>query len=556
MDQSHRFVNVQHSPIGSFASFTLGHKGPAGGLGVQQGKPADEPIYIGLESRDDPNRFEALPFYDGKARSEADRYVSDTDESPEMDDPMLGDIPGVQTYMFDDDQISRDLTLARDTWVAGDLTFRIVSPVLTVPDAQAQDPDHPALRHATCPAVLVEIEVDNTACDRGRRFFFGFSGNDPYSDLRQIDPADNGGVRGLVQGRLKGIFCNDPTVQGGRAFSIDAIVRPYRGDDNGTFGLGPVGVMFADAPAGKRTTYRFVVAFYNQGVVTTGQDAVYFYTRYFDGIEAVGYYALNHFDQYLEQADTADAILSKATHLNEAQRWQLAHAVHSYYGSTQFLDLGNAPPLTHDGRTPCWVVNEGEYRMMNTFDLTVDMLFFELRMNPWTMRNVLDRFVDRYSYTDTLHFPDGEDFTPPAKLWEILDRFAEFGLPLHVTEFDVNTEDELTQAEYTRDFYLALFAHPSVDSITTWGFWGGKMWIPQAQMWREDWSMKPNAEAFVKLVTDTLHTHETSTTDTEGQATVRGLHGDYTVTVTGDGNTTQADTTLDPDGQTLTVTLD
>ncbi|MEM7624066.1 MAG: glycoside hydrolase family 52 protein [Planctomycetota bacterium] len=413
MQNQNIFYNVQHSPMGAFASFTLGYKGPKGGLGVQQGQPADEPIYIGLESRDDPNRFDALPFYDGKASSEAERYVSDSVASPEMDDPMLGDIPGVQTYLFDDAEIGRELTLARDTWTAGDLTFRIVSPVFEVPDAEADIPDDDdGLKLATCPAVLVEIEIDNTVCDRSRRFFFGFSGNDPYSGFRQIDPADNDGVRGLVQGRLKGLFCNDPTVRGGRAFAIEAIVRPYRGEENGTFGLGPVGVMFGDAPAGQKTTYRFAVAFFNHGVVTTGEDAVYFYTRYFRGLEDAGRYALENFDVYLKHADAADAVLDAATHLNDAQRWQIAHAVHSYYGSTQFLDLGNAPPLTHEGRKPCWVVNEGEYRMMNTFDLTVDMLFFELRMNPWTTRNVLDRFVERYSYTDSLHLPGGKNEHP------------------------------------------------------------------------------------------------------------------------------------------------
>ncbi len=412
MNAADHFYNTQHSPIGAFASLTLGHKGPRGGLGLQQGKPADEPIYIGLESRDDPNRFDALPFYDGKSRSEADRYVSDSDESPEMDDPMLGDIPGVRTYLFDDGQIGRELTLARDTWTAGDLTFRVISPVMTLPDPQVDRPDHDGLKHATCPAVLVELEVDNTACDRARRCYFGFSGSDPYSDLRQIDPADNGGVRGLVQGRLKGIFCQDPSVHGGRAFATEAIVRPYRGEGQGTFGLGPVGLMLADAPAGAKTTYRFAVAFYNHGVVTTGQDAVYFYTRYFENVEAVGRYALQQFDRSLERARQADALLDQATHLNQAQRWQLAQAVHSYYGSTQLLDLGHAPPMTHDGRSPCWVVNEGEYRMMNTFDLTVDMLFYELRMNPWTVRNVLDRFIERYSYTDRLHFPGGENSHP------------------------------------------------------------------------------------------------------------------------------------------------
>jgi hypothetical protein len=74
----------------------------------------------------------------------------------------------------------------------------------------------------------------------------------------------------------------------------------------------------------------------------------------------------------------------------------LAQAVHSYYGSTQFLECGGKP---------LWVVNEGEYRMMNTFDLTVDHLFFELAQNPWVVRNQLDWFVKRYSYTDEVYLP-------------------------------------------------------------------------------------------------------------------------------------------------------
>ncbi|MEL7089292.1 MAG: glycoside hydrolase family 52 protein, partial [Planctomycetota bacterium] len=156
----------------------------------------------------------------------------------------------------------------------------------------------------------------------------------------------------------------------------------------------------------------FAAAFHRDGQVTSGRDAVYFYTRYFDRLESVARNALEHNDDYLEHADAADRVLDEATHLNEAQRWQLAHAVHSYYGSTELLDLGTAPALTHEGRQPCWVVNEGEYRMMNTFDLAVDMLFFELRMNPWTSRNVLDAVAARYQYEDQLHLPGGANEHP------------------------------------------------------------------------------------------------------------------------------------------------
>jgi len=82
--------------------------------------------------------------------------------------------------------------------------------------------------------------------------------------------------------------------------------------------------------------------------------------------------------------------------LSDEQKFMMAHTIRSYYGSSEFLE--------HDGK-PFWVVNEGEYRMMNTFDLIVDQLFFEMKMNPWTVRNELDMFVSRYSYRDKARFP-------------------------------------------------------------------------------------------------------------------------------------------------------
>ena len=43
----------------------------------------------------------------------------------------------------------------------------------------------------------------------------------------------------------------------------------------------------------------------------------------------------------------------------------MAHGTRGYYGSTQMLDVGGEP---------FWVVNEGEYCMMNTLDLAIDYL--------------------------------------------------------------------------------------------------------------------------------------------------------------------------------------
>ncbi len=65
------FFNSQHSPIGAFASFTLGERVAKGGLAVELGKPADQNIWVGLEKPE--GGFACLPFFDAVA-DETRRY--------------------------------------------------------------------------------------------------------------------------------------------------------------------------------------------------------------------------------------------------------------------------------------------------------------------------------------------------------------------------------------------------------------------------------------------------------------------------------------------------
>jgi len=50
LNQMELFFNAMHAPIGAHASFTLGCRGKNGGLGLELGGPADENIYIGVET--------------------------------------------------------------------------------------------------------------------------------------------------------------------------------------------------------------------------------------------------------------------------------------------------------------------------------------------------------------------------------------------------------------------------------------------------------------------------------------------------------------------------
>ncbi|MEM8873391.1 MAG: endo-1,4-beta-xylanase [Planctomycetota bacterium] len=131
------------------------------------------------------------------------------------------------------------------------------------------------------------------------------------------------------------------------------------------------------------------------------------------------------------------------------------------------------------------------------------------------------------------HF--GEGLTDPARVREILDEFAEFDLPIHITEFDIETYNEKAQADYTRDFLTVCFSHPSVDAFILWGWWAGDHWKPAGAMLREDWTPKPNYHVWRDLVYNQWWTDETTSTNADGVAEIRGFKGTYLVTVTVDG---------------------
>jgi endo-1,4-beta-xylanase len=127
------------------------------------------------------------------------------------------------------------------------------------------------------------------------------------------------------------------------------------------------------------------------------------------------------------------------------------------------------------------------------------------------------------------HF--GTDFTHPERVYEILDRFAAFGLPVAITEFDIATLDEEVQADYTRDYLTICFSHPGVDSFLVWGFWEGRHWKPEAAMLRRNWTEKPNARVWRDLIYRDWWTNADGETDAAGEFAVRGFLGDYLVEV-------------------------
>jgi GH35 family endo-1,4-beta-xylanase len=133
----------------------------------------------------------------------------------------------------------------------------------------------------------------------------------------------------------------------------------------------------------------------------------------------------------------------------------------------------------------------------------------------------------------------------PENILAVLDRYQQqFNLPVRMTEFDVWTFDEDLQADFTRDFLILSFSHPSVVGVQHWGFWETCHWRPPAAMYRADWSEKPNAKVYRDLVLNQWRTNVTGATDLSGQFRQRAFHGDYVVTVESDGRHVEKTFTL------------
>lgn len=144
---------------------------------------------------------------------------------------------------------------------------------------------------------------------------------------------------------------------------------------------------------------------------------------------------------------------------------------------------------------------------------------------------------------------------PPENVLAALEVYSEFKLPIRITEFDIDTDDEQLQADYTRDFLILCYSHPSVVGVQHWGFWEKAHWRPRAALFRADWSEKPAAKAYRDLVLRQWRTRLGGQVGKAGKVAGRGFHGDYVVTVEKNGQRAEQAFTLKPDEAQTTVVV-
>ncbi len=145
--------------------------------------------------------------------------------------------------------------------------------------------------------------------------------------------------------------------------------------------------------------------------------------------------------------------------------------------------------------------------------------------------------------------------TPPGINFILnkLDKFATFKLPIQISEFDITSDDEDFKSRYIRDYFTAIFSHPSTIGIMQWGFWEGSHWIPAAALWDKEWNIRPSGKVFTELVSKTWSTNTSGTTQKNGEYKVRGFNGKYEITVGYKGKTATQQSVLDSKGGVVKI---
>ncbi|WGL18361.1 endo-1,4-beta-xylanase [Microbulbifer bruguierae] len=69
-----------------------------------------------------------------------------------------------------------------------------------------------------------------------------------------------------------------------------------------------------------------------------------------------------------------------------------------------------------------------------------------------------------------------------------LDKLATTGLPIYVSELDVNYADDARHANKLRELFTVFWEHPAVAGVTHWGYLQGHMWRSEAWLLASDGS--------------------------------------------------------------------
>ncbi|XP_060068736.1 uncharacterized protein LOC132548855 [Ylistrum balloti] len=137
-----------------------------------------------------------------------------------------------------------------------------------------------------------------------------------------------------------------------------------------------------------------------------------------------------------------------------------------------------------------------------------------------------------------------------------LDKVAEAGLPIWITEFTVNEPNEVLKANALEDMLTLFMSHPAVEGVLLWGYWDTRIWIHDSAL-ASGHDVTPNeaGRRYLQLYHDTWRTNETIHV-TGNYVYTSGFKGDYTLRLKRNGHSVRTQHfTLNDGGKHVNVVL-
>jgi endo-1,4-beta-xylanase len=103
-------------------------------------------------------------------------------------------------------------------------------------------------------------------------------------------------------------------------------------------------------------------------------------------------------------------------------------------------------------------------------------------INMLKEKNLIDVIGEQGHFLET---------TPIATITANLNRLHATGLPIHISEFDVNIANDTEQSNKYKELFPALWTHAGVQGITLWGYREGEIWRENAFLIRSSGAERP-----------------------------------------------------------------
>jgi hypothetical protein len=120
-----------------------------------------------------------------------------------------------------------------------------------------------------------------------------------------------------------------------------------------------------------------------------------------------------------------------------------------------------------------------DYNIINNNSATTTYLQI---INILKSKNLIDGIGEQGHFLES---------TPVATFKSNLDKLTLTGLPIHISEFDINFSDDTQQKNKYAEIFPVLWTHAGVHGLTLWGYKQGQIWRENAYLIRLNGSDRP-----------------------------------------------------------------